>query len=86
MRLSASELSRFGEELGRSLKAPAVIGLSGELGTGKTTLIQAIRRGLGAKARATSIDANGCWVLEPSPPKNSASNNRGKPVPTPAMQ
>jgi len=54
MRLSASELSRFGEELGRSLKAPAVIGLSGELGTGKTTLIQAICRGLGAKARATS--------------------------------
>ncbi len=44
MRLSASELSRFGEELGRSLKAPAVIGLSGELGTGKTTLIQAICR------------------------------------------
>ena len=54
MRLSASELSQFGEELGRSLQAPKVIGLSGELGTGKTTLIQAICRGLGAKARATS--------------------------------
>lgn len=54
MRLSASELSRFGEDLGRQLRAPAVIGLSGELGTGKTTLIQAICRGLGAKARATS--------------------------------
>src|SRR5881396_3266774 len=54
MRLSASELSRFGEDLGAQLRAPAVIGLSGELGTGKTTLIQAICRGLGAKARATS--------------------------------
>src|SRR2546423_8322742 len=54
MRLSASELSRFGEELGAQLHAPAVIGLSGELGTGKTTLVQAICRGLGARARATS--------------------------------
>ena len=54
MRLSASELSRFGEELGARLTAPAVIGLSGDLGTGKTTLVQAICRGLGATARATS--------------------------------
>ena len=54
MRLSASELSRFGEQLGAELRAPAVIGLSGDLGTGKTTLVQAICRGLGAKARATS--------------------------------
>ena len=54
MRLSASELNRFGEELGAQLTAPAVIGLSGELGTGKTTLVQAICRGLGARARATS--------------------------------
>ncbi|PYP14501.1 MAG: tRNA (adenosine(37)-N6)-threonylcarbamoyltransferase complex ATPase subunit type 1 TsaE [Gemmatimonadetes bacterium] len=54
MRLSANELSRFGEELGAQLTAPAVIGLSGELGTGKTTLVQAICRGLGARARATS--------------------------------
>jgi len=48
------ELNRFGEELGRALRAPAVIGLSGELGTGKTTLVQAICRGLGAHALATS--------------------------------
>ena len=54
MRLSATELSQFGENLGAQLRAPAVIGLSGELGTGKTTLVQAICRGLGAKARATS--------------------------------
>jgi tRNA threonylcarbamoyladenosine biosynthesis protein TsaE len=54
MRLRVGELSRFGEELGRTLTAPAVIGLSGELGTGKTTLVQAICRGLGATALATS--------------------------------
>ena len=54
MRLREDELSRFGEELGRTLSAPATIGLSGELGTGKTTLVQAICRGLGARALATS--------------------------------
>ena len=54
MRLSASELSQFGEQLGAQLRAPAVLGFSGELGTGKTTLVQAICRGLGARARATS--------------------------------
>jgi tRNA threonylcarbamoyladenosine biosynthesis protein TsaE len=54
MRLSADELSRFGEEIGARLSAPAVVGLSGELGSGKTTLVQAICRGLGAQARATS--------------------------------
>ena len=56
-RLRADELSRFGEALGRSLAPPApaqVIGLSGDLGTGKTTLVQAICRGLGARAPATS--------------------------------
>ena len=54
MRLSANELSQFGEALGAELRAPTVVGLSGELGTGKTTLVQAICRGLGARARATS--------------------------------
>ena len=54
MRLSADALSRFGEALGAGLVAPAVIGLSGEMGTGKTTLVQAICRGLGARALATS--------------------------------
>jgi len=54
MRLSADELSRFGEEVGARLTAPTVVGFSGELGTGKTTLVQAICRGLGARARATS--------------------------------
>ena len=54
MRLSADELSRLGETVGRTLRGPAVLGFSGELGTGKTTLIQAICRGLGAERAATS--------------------------------
>ena len=54
MRLRADELNRFGETLGARLTAPAVVGLSGELGTGKTTLVQAMCRGLGARALATS--------------------------------
>lgn len=54
MRLDEAELNRFGEALGRELAAPAVIGLSGELGSGKTTLVQAICRGLGAGEAATS--------------------------------
>src|SRR5574341_1966300 len=54
MRLSADALSRLGEAVGRDLRRPAVLGFSGELGTGKTTLIQAICRGLGAERAATS--------------------------------
>ncbi len=54
MRLREDELQRFGEALGRGLGAPAVVGLSGELGSGKTTLVQAVCRGLGARALATS--------------------------------
>jgi tRNA threonylcarbamoyladenosine biosynthesis protein TsaE len=54
MRLREDELRRFGEQLGRELRAPAVIGLSGDLGSGKTTLVQAICHGLGARALATS--------------------------------
>lgn len=54
MRLRADALNRLGEELGRGLHPPAVLGFSGELGTGKTTFIQAICRGLGAERAATS--------------------------------
>ncbi len=54
MRLREDELNRFGEDLGRDLRSPAIIGLSGELGAGKTTLVQAICRGLGAAVPATS--------------------------------
>lgn len=54
MRLRVDELNAFGEQLGRALRAPAIIGFSGDLGAGKTTLVQAICRGLGAAVPATS--------------------------------
>ena len=54
MRLRVDELNTFGERLGRTLRAPTIIGFSGDLGTGKTTLVQAICRGLGAAVPATS--------------------------------
>jgi tRNA threonylcarbamoyladenosine biosynthesis protein TsaE len=54
VRLREDELNRFGEDLGRSLGAPAIIGFTGDLGAGKTTLVQAICRGLGANVPATS--------------------------------
>jgi tRNA threonylcarbamoyladenosine biosynthesis protein TsaE len=46
MRLRVDELSRLGEEVGRTLRAPAVLGFSGELGSGKTTLARALLRAL----------------------------------------
>lgn len=54
MRLREDELNRFGEDVGRGLRVPAIIGFSGDLGAGKTTLVQAICRGLGAAVPATS--------------------------------
>lgn len=54
MHLNAAELNRFGEALGASLRPPVVIGLSGDVGAGKTTLVQALCRGLGARSLATS--------------------------------
>lgn len=40
----------FGKKLGAALKAGEVIALSGELGAGKTTLVQAMATGLGIPA------------------------------------
>jgi tRNA threonylcarbamoyladenosine biosynthesis protein TsaE len=54
VRFNADELRRFGEALGRELLPPAILGFSGDLGAGKTTLIQAICRGAGAVVMATS--------------------------------
>ena len=44
---SVEETQAFGERLGRLLQAGDVVALQGELGSGKTTLIQGIARGLG---------------------------------------
>ena len=47
-------LCSWGEALGRQLRAPALVTLEGELGAGKTTLTQAICRGLGIGEDVTS--------------------------------
>ena len=44
---SVEETHAFGERLGRLLKPGDVVALSGELGSGKTTLVQGLARGLG---------------------------------------
>ena len=53
-RLTIHELQQWGEDLGRSLNPPALITLEGELGTGKTTLAQAICKGVGVREDVTS--------------------------------
>jgi len=45
---SAAETLAFGRTLARELKAPCVLLLEGELGSGKTTLTKGIVSGLGA--------------------------------------
>jgi tRNA threonylcarbamoyladenosine biosynthesis protein TsaE len=63
-------LAVWGVEFAHSLTPPAAIGLSGELGAGKTTLVRAIAAGLGVRQSVTSptfalvhrYDAPGCTV------------------------
>jgi tRNA threonylcarbamoyl adenosine modification protein YjeE len=63
-------LATWGEAFGRGLHRPAVVGLSGELGAGKTTLARAIAAGLGVRQPVTSptfalvhrYDGAGCTV------------------------
>lgn len=52
--LSLAEMTAWGEALGRSLAPPAVVALTGDLGAGKTTLVQAICRGYGVRQPVTS--------------------------------
>lgn len=49
-----AELERWGEELGRSIVPPLVVTVAGDLGAGKTTLVQAICRGYGVTDEVTS--------------------------------
>lgn len=52
--VTREELLAWGERFGRSVKAPAVIAISGDLGAGKTTLVQAICRGYRVRQDVTS--------------------------------
>ena len=47
MRLDEAELTRWGRSIGASVTPPVFIGLSGELGAGKSVLARAIGRGAG---------------------------------------
>ena len=44
---SPAETQRYGIKLGRQLEPKDVVALMGEIGTGKTTFVQGIARGLG---------------------------------------
>jgi tRNA threonylcarbamoyladenosine biosynthesis protein TsaE len=52
--LAEPELRAWGEAFGRAARAPLVVALSGDLGTGKTTLAQAICAGYGVHEPVTS--------------------------------
>jgi tRNA threonylcarbamoyladenosine biosynthesis protein TsaE len=52
--LTEAELVDWGERFGRVASPPLVVAISGELGAGKTTLVQAICRGYGVKEDVTS--------------------------------
>jgi tRNA threonylcarbamoyladenosine biosynthesis protein TsaE len=54
LRVTLAELTTWGEELGRRVSPGSIIALQGELGTGKTTLAQAICRGVGIREDVTS--------------------------------
>jgi tRNA threonylcarbamoyladenosine biosynthesis protein TsaE len=51
---SESELVDWGTRFGRVASAPLLVTISGELGAGKTTLVQAICRGYGVTDDVTS--------------------------------
>jgi tRNA threonylcarbamoyladenosine biosynthesis protein TsaE len=51
---SRDETIKLGEKIAKALKAGDVVALSGQLGAGKTTLIQGVARGLGIKNYITS--------------------------------
>jgi len=52
--LTEPELIEWGERFARSVTPPLVVTISGDLGAGKTTLVQAICRGYGVRDEVTS--------------------------------
>jgi len=51
---SALETEKFGEKLAKKIKKGGVIALYGDLGSGKTTFVKGLARGLGIKKRIVS--------------------------------
>jgi tRNA threonylcarbamoyladenosine biosynthesis protein TsaE len=52
--LALDEMRAWGEALGARLETRSIVTLSGELGSGKTTLAQALCRGYGVREAVTS--------------------------------
>ena len=52
--MSIDELREWGRKFGRATHAPLVVSIKGELGAGKTTLVQAICAGYGVTEDVTS--------------------------------
>jgi len=52
--LTRDELVAWGERFGKAAHARLVVAIAGDLGAGKTTLVQAICRGAGVKTDVTS--------------------------------
>ena len=52
--LTEPELVAWGERFGSAARAPLVVGLTGDLGSGTTTLVRAICRGYGVEGEVTS--------------------------------
>jgi len=52
--LTRDELIAWGKDFGASARPPLVVAISGELGSGKTTLVQAICAGAGVREPVTS--------------------------------
>ncbi len=52
--MTEPELRAWGESFGRAATAPLIVTLKGDLGAGKTTLVQAICRGYGVTQPVTS--------------------------------
>lgn len=51
---SATEMINLGEKIGRQLKAPAVLELTGDVGAGKTTFTKGVAKALEIKQEITS--------------------------------
>lgn len=58
MRLDEADLGRWGRRIGESLATPAVIGLTGPLGAGKSVLARAIGAGAGVDETMPSPSHN----------------------------
>lgn len=51
---NAESMRLLGEKIAKGLRPPVVIELIGDVGVGKSTLVQGIARGLGVKEKTTS--------------------------------